>query len=523
MNWSKRASRGLVFTAVAVCSASALGPARAYAQLFPDAEPPGGGADSTPTPTPPPPPPPETPPPPPAAPPLMALPPPPPPPVAAAPEPAAEPLAGFSDGTAFLRSPDNLFILFPSGRLQIDSYFFHTGNPSPSPTPTNTFLLRRARLETTGWIGPFVYFYLAGDFAAGAPAAANPVAQTNLATTDDYVALAPYKNYFYFQMGQYDAPFTLENRMSDKYFDFMERSVTVRAFGIPSNKEIGAMASGYNDDRWFYYSLGVFNGDGQNFRNVDNNFDVMMRGWVAPFAIAGIAPLHDAEIGMSYWTGNRQNGLILPTQTTQAGFPFLSPSWNWVNGSTTTPTQLHQFGRLNAFAIELNAPFDHKYGVRYEFVWKHQPLSATNVSNMTSPVVLGGVNLKGYSMYGELFFWALGDDRIIGDVQGIQPFTRFKKFGVKPPQHGLMLAFRIEYLNETISEESDAAALNLGSPVVGQTKVMVYELGVNYWHSKRFRATFNYLFNHMSGDTPQIKKLKDQDEQEFLLRLAIAL
>ena len=31
-----------------------------------------------------------------------------------------EPLAGFSDGTAFLRSPDNTFILFPSGRLHID-------------------------------------------------------------------------------------------------------------------------------------------------------------------------------------------------------------------------------------------------------------------------------------------------------------------------------------------------------------------------------------------------------------------
>src|SRR4051812_41103931 len=31
--------------------------------------------------------------------------------------PGGEPLAGFSDGTAFLRSPDNAFILFPNGRL----------------------------------------------------------------------------------------------------------------------------------------------------------------------------------------------------------------------------------------------------------------------------------------------------------------------------------------------------------------------------------------------------------------------
>jgi hypothetical protein len=282
---------------------------------------------------------------------------------------------------------------------------------------------------------------------------------------------------------------------------------------------MGAMVSGYDEDRRFYYSLGVFNGDGQNFRNVDNNFDVMMRGWVAPLAFAGIPQLHDVEVGASFWTGDRQNGLILPTQTTQGGFAFLNPSWNYNNG--TVPAQLHQFGRLNAFAVELNIPVEHKYGARYEFVWKHQPLAATN--GAPAPVVLGGVNLKGYSMYGELFFWALGDDRIIGDVQGLQPYTRFKKLGVKPPQDGLMLAFRIEYLDETISEESDAAAAMLADPVLGQTKVMVYELGVNYWHSKRFRATFNYLLNRFSGDTPQIKKLKSPNEQEFLFRLAIAL
>ncbi|HTA17976.1 MAG TPA: hypothetical protein VK989_01720, partial [Polyangia bacterium] len=42
------------------------------------------------------------------------------------PEPAVdnEPLAGFSNGTAFLRSPDNGFILFPNGRLQSDFYVF---------------------------------------------------------------------------------------------------------------------------------------------------------------------------------------------------------------------------------------------------------------------------------------------------------------------------------------------------------------------------------------------------------------
>src|SRR5690349_11875528 len=60
-----------------------------------------------------------------------------------------EPLAGFSDGTAFLRAPDNSFVLFPNGRLQVDGYFFKSANPPPK----DTFLLRRARIELGGWIG----------------------------------------------------------------------------------------------------------------------------------------------------------------------------------------------------------------------------------------------------------------------------------------------------------------------------------------------------------------------------------
>src|SRR5205807_521553 len=101
------------------------------------------------------------------------------------------------------------------------------------------------------------------------------------------------------------------------YFDFMERSITVRAFGIPDNKEIGAMVHGYNDARNFYYSVGYFNGDGQNFRNADNNGDLMMRGWIAPLSFRGDGPLRDAEIGGSFWTGNRSNTLALANQTTQ--------------------------------------------------------------------------------------------------------------------------------------------------------------------------------------------------------------
>jgi hypothetical protein len=439
--------------------------------------------------------------------------------------PAGEPLAGFSDGTPFLRSPDGGFVVFPGARFQVDGYFFH----SKDKTPNQTILLRSARLELSGWIGSFVFFNITGEFAAAPPAAAAPVAPANLLTNDDYVAIAPWKNLAILQVGQFDAPFTLENRTSSKYLDFMERSNTVRAFGIPDNKEMGAMLHGFNDDRNFHYSIGTFNGDGQNFKNADNHFDWMGRAWIAPLSFVGSGPLHDVEIGASFWTGDRGNTLAPTAQTTQGGFTFFNTA-----AFTATPTgataaesvQLRQVGRLNAFAGELNAPINHKCGVRGELVLKHSPLSEESIASSGVGTILGGADLRGYSMYGEAWVWLLGDDRIIGDQQGLEAFTRYSKFGVKQPQDGLMLAFRYEHLDEDLTEDSNTSALKLGNKALGNTKVDSAELGINYWHSKRFRATANYVLNHFGGTAPFITNpmtLPSAYEQELLFRLGIAL
>jgi hypothetical protein len=89
-----------------------------------------------------------------------------------------------------------------------------------------------------------------------------------------------------------------------------------------------------------------------------------------------------------------------------------------------------------------------------------------------------------------------------------------------------MIAARIERLEETVTTKD--ASLMLGDPMLGDTVVTTFELGVNYWYSRRFRATFNYVMNHLDGDTGAEQaalKLTDgnRDEHEFLLRLAVAL
>ena len=453
---------------------------------------------------------------------------------------SAEPLAGWSDGTMFLRSPDNLFQLFPNGRLQVDGYFFKRddlpmGSPAGSRMPTDTILLRRARIEMFGWIGKWFGFNIAGDFALGAPAGADPVAQSWIATTDDYIVLAPFnftpnENAVIVQVGQFDAPFTLENRTSDKYFDFMERSITVRSFGIPDNKEVGAMVNGLVADKAVYYSVGLFNGDNQNFRNVDNAADVMGRAWIAPLRFAHFAPLENAEVGGSFWVGKRGgNGSILNTFSTQGGFAFTSSKGSF--GMAKTPMELHQHGDLTEYAIEADIPISHKYGLRYEYVHKNQDLDIDDATSASTGklIINGHAKLDGWSMYGEAWVWLVGDDTIIG-APGLQLPPRYKKFGSKPPVHGVMLTARLERLDMHITSPE----MNFGVGSVGtssandETAITSSELGVNYWYSKRFRATFNYVWNRLDGNTAAYKSARNtnggnDDEHEFLFRLAVAL
>jgi len=179
------------------------------------------------------------------------------------------PLAGYNSGSWFLRDPHDWFVLFPKVRLQIDWYnFLNRGDAAPGVVPNstadarprNTLFVRRARAEVQGTIFKHFDFQIGGEFASTPATGA-------YGTVADAFIIVNYFDFLQLEAGQFDAPFTQENRTSDKYFDFMERSVIVRAFGIPQNKENGAFLFGWLPKRVAYYSLGLANGDGQNFKD----------------------------------------------------------------------------------------------------------------------------------------------------------------------------------------------------------------------------------------------------------------
>jgi hypothetical protein len=418
---------------------------------------------------------------------------------------------GSRDGQLFLRTRGDDLVVLPAAWLQINGASLASPNPY---TSYRSLDVGRARVDVAAWIYGQAYFSLSADFASS----------VSVRHTDNFVAMAPLGDLLILQLGQFDAPFTLENRTSDRYLDFADRGFSVRAFAIPENKDQGLMIHGLGAHA--YYSAAVLNGQGPDFTGIDSHVDLMARGWVAPFSFGGPEVLRAITVGGSLWTGDRSGGGGLPfrAQLTQGGFNALDSSL-WSMTGSMNALALREEQRLNAAALELDAPFAHRVGVRLEWIAKKQPLAAFDVEDPMQAKRLGGLTLSGWGGYAEVRGWVLGDDRILGRpaTPGVELPLRYEELAETSPRGGLMLAARIDYVDQTLTPSPAARAAGLGFASQGTTKVTAVMLGATYWYTRRARLTLNYVFNHLDGATPILLGLDSRDDREILLRMALAL
>ena len=413
---------------------------------------------------------------------------------------------GLSENRFFVRTAGSELVLFPGGVLDLDTRSFHTGNLE---TPEEGLHLDHARFEVAGLLRDVVSF----------DAAVNLANRPSFHGVDNYVAVSlPGKaDRVIFQAGQFDGPFTMDNRISDRGLDFLERSTLSRTLAIPENKVQGLMFHGTNPTRSYYYSGGGFFGNGET--------DGMGRAWIAPLSFLRVPELvRDISVGASLRLGHSRSPSALAAQTTQSGFVFFDPRTRWLDGANVTDVDLRTRGNLTAVGLELNAPLAHKYGARFEWTLKHQPLESFSASDGQAPAVHGGMALDGWATYGELYSWVLGDDRIVGEP-GLQLPVRLGTMGLPRSLRsltGVMLAARIEYLDEDLAAGSDPmAAANVIS--AGKTKATTLTLGANVWFARRVRATMNYGWNHFSGNSVFFSGLTDSNVQELSVALSLVL
>jgi hypothetical protein len=483
-------------------------------------------------------------------------------PQAAQEPPAMLPLAGYANGSFFLRDPHDWFVLFPKGRLQVDWYnFLNRGdvpagvvpNSSGDPRPKDTLFVRRARIELQGtFIGHFD-FHIAGEFTT------TPATGSLGALADAYL-IADYLSFLKIQAGQFDAPFSLENRTADKYIDFIERGPSVRYLAVPANKELGAMAWGWLPKQIAYYSIGIFNGDLQNFKNQDNWGTVMGRAFVAPVAWLPAAEknkwMRDIEVGASFWwqhegnlggaiggaSGGTQNDLT-PMSTT-GGFGFFSTNYNVATDGAGNNIRAHLVpsGSTLKWAVEARIPV-WKFGVQGELVHVSQDLlsyyDSVNVPNAMTGKWSGGPfsrsapkaggNLDGYGGYIEAFAWILGDVNFL-ETPGLEPMPHIKTFApAKEPMWGLRVLARYERVSLNVSGlpglVDPTSGTTTGDAAVGNYKLDTFGLGLDAWGTRHVRLTVNYFMNRIDGDSPLVSKnlFYRRAEHELLFRFAVAL
>ena len=147
-------------------------------------------------------------------------------PQALQPPPPPEPIAGYSNGGFFLKDPHDWFVLFPRAACRSTGTTSSTAATSPPASTATAPKIRDPRTPCScaapasscrAPSSATSTSHIAGEFAS-------TPATGSYGTLADCYIIVDYLPYLKLQAGQFDAPFSLENRTSDKYFDFMERS-----------------------------------------------------------------------------------------------------------------------------------------------------------------------------------------------------------------------------------------------------------------------------------------------------------
>lgn len=430
------------------------------------------------------------------------------------------PLAGFHNGLFFLRDKDDVFRLYVQGRVHVDALTWlgpGVGSLGPDSALKTTLTLRRVRTEIAGeFFNGEWQWQISGDF--GPTSVDNPAARTDVRNctvsaagastcadqtsaveaplqrvipTDAFVNYAP-SPWVNVQVGQYLLPFTMEARVSDNTTPFLERALVVRNLGAPFTRDIGAMVWGEAPNRFVYYTVGVYNGDGANRPNADSRFDVVGRAFVRPFATAPSSPLKWAQVGASFRYGSRdpkQVGYDVPSLTTQAGYAFWKSTYKDSLNRTVHIIPSNEQGAIAAELFVPYGPVDFTGEAIYTVQNTREALDGYQLSPYTERIG----SLKGWGYYAQVGAWILGSRDLIGAPPSYgKPLHADLKAPSTAPTRALQALVKVEQLHLTYSGFGRGGAADPKTPN-GDIDVLALSVGLNYWATRHVRVGINYI------------------------------
>jgi phosphate-selective porin OprO and OprP len=222
-------------------------------------------------------------------------------------------LAGIEKGKPFLKSADDNFRIEFGGRLQADFDAAEGGTRTLEGSKLGSqFLVRRARLDVDGSLYRWIGFRIEAEFTEG------------VSLKDAYLDLRFFPE-ARLRVGQLKVPFSLEELTSDNYIDFVERSLVNE---LAPSRDRGVMVYGDLLGGAVGYSLGGFNGTGEDTSDDNSDKDLAARLAFAPFRTSDSFWLKGLQFAGNITWGNQDGSSSAQGRTsarTINRFRFFAP------------------------------------------------------------------------------------------------------------------------------------------------------------------------------------------------------
>mgnify|MGYP001249955294 CR=1 FL=1 len=422
-----------------------------------------------------------------------------------APHPPPRAYLDYSDGTFFLRSFEDNLVLVTGGRVHVDTYAlrgpgvgrFRRGDGSGLST---RMFFRRFVIELGGLVRRHWFFWVGGNFAP-TELSVDQETKSTAAVYDGFIGYQADPNHQIY-VGQYNAPFTMENVTSSRWLDLMERALVIRTVATPYNKDFGVTYWGATKDSAapLEYQIGVFGGDGMNRPSPDDRIDAMGRIVVRP-ASSVSGPLHRLHIGISGRAGSRDDDYVsydAPALSTPGGYRFWSPTYTAADGASV---HVVPAGNQLAAGAELYVPFE-RFDLKSELVYVHE--GRREVPSTDRRATLRRGVFEGLGGYVQLSYWPIGTPRVNGHPAGRYFGVRLPNDRGKEAPYGLQLVARAEMMRLSYDGNGRTTQVPDGEISASTTNIDVNALqaGATYWATKHIRLTAEYSLYTFPGTPP---------------------
>jgi hypothetical protein len=407
------------------------------------------------------------------------------------------PLLGDKDGVLYLRDSEDRLRLYPRAELALQGHGFLGDNTSTlgeSDALTDLgprFFVRRARFELGGELFKRVAFDVSLDLVAN-PAldgAQADSSHTRVALVDAWGSVDAGRG-LSLRLGVFQAPFSLENTTRSNDLALMERNIATR-FMVPGQKVLGAAVSSVSNRNLLRVDVGVFGAESLDPGRFERSFDGMAH---VSFYPVRFRPMRDFQVGFSLRFGARnlrESTGDLGAITSGQGFAFFRPTRTTADGRTLhiMPSTGQQAGSL-----ELRLPLS-AFVLRSEIALLHRG-TRESFGGVESAFSERRGELFGVAWYAEASVWLL---QLLGVIEGEMPvFGEYPRnqhlevatLSVPPNRYGPEIAFMVAGVNASYDSAS-RGGVEPTPPLADDINVLQLTLGINYWHTRRFKLSLN--------------------------------